>query len=57
MWVVSRSRLQLVESQADALNANLGGTSLDLGTNAGDFSLSEIDGRQLGLLFLEAVSK
>ena len=39
-YVVSPNRLQLVESQADALNANLGGTALGQGPNAGQVSLA-----------------
>jgi hypothetical protein len=43
-YVVGPARLQLVESQADTLNANLGGTALGQGTNAGQFTLAGVAG-------------
>jgi hypothetical protein len=43
-YIVGPARLQLVESQADALNANLGGTALGQGTNAGQFTLASVAG-------------
>jgi hypothetical protein len=43
-YVVGPARLQLVESQTDGLNANLGGTALGQGTNAGQFTLAGVAG-------------
>jgi hypothetical protein len=43
-YVVGPARLQLVESQADPLNANLGGTALGQGSNAGQFTLAGVAG-------------
>jgi hypothetical protein len=43
-YVVGPARLQLVESQTDGLNANLGGTALGQGSNAGQFTLAGVAG-------------
>jgi hypothetical protein len=43
-YVVGPARLQLVESQADSLNANLGGTALGQGANAGQFTMAGVAG-------------
>jgi hypothetical protein len=41
-YLVDGSRIQLIESQSDALNADLGGTALAQGNNAGQFSQASI---------------
>jgi hypothetical protein len=43
-YIVGSDRLQLIEDQSDALNANLGGTALGQGTHAGTFSLAGVAG-------------
>jgi hypothetical protein len=43
-YIVGPARLQLVESQSDALNANLGGTALGQGANAGQFTFANVAG-------------
>jgi hypothetical protein len=41
-YLVDGSRIQLLESQGDALNADLGGTALAQGTNTGKFGQTSI---------------
>ncbi|MEI9979608.1 MAG: hypothetical protein WDN23_11525 [Edaphobacter sp.] len=41
-YVLSPSQIQLVESQADVLNDDLGGMALGQGSNAGTFSLASL---------------
>lgn len=43
-YVVSPQRLQLIEDQSDVLNANLGGTALGQGANAGRFTQASVAG-------------
>jgi hypothetical protein len=43
-YIVGPGRLQLIEDQSDALNANLGGTALGQGTNAGKFTQASLAG-------------
>ena len=43
-YILGPDRLQLIEDQSDALNANLGGTALGQGTHAGQFSLASVAG-------------
>jgi hypothetical protein len=43
-YSVSAARLYLIEDQADAANANLGGTALGQGTNAGSFTTASVAG-------------
>jgi len=43
-YVVSPGRLQLIEDQSDALNANLGGTALGQGAHAGKFTQAGLAG-------------
>ena len=43
-YIVGSDRLQLIEDQSDALNANLGGTALGQGSNAGQFSIASVAG-------------
>lgn len=43
-YIVGPNRLQLIEDQSDALNANLGGTALGQGTRAGSFNLAGVAG-------------
>lgn len=43
-YVVGSGRMYLIEDQADALNANLGGVALAQGNNAGRFTLASVSG-------------
>jgi len=43
-YILGPDRLQLIEDQSDALNANLGGIALGQGTHAGQFSLANVAG-------------
>jgi hypothetical protein len=43
-YILGPGRLQLIEDQSDALNANLGGTALGQGTHAGQFTLASVAG-------------
>jgi hypothetical protein len=43
-YIVGVNRLQLIEDQADVLNANLGGPALGQGANAGKFTLGNVAG-------------
>jgi hypothetical protein len=43
-YIVGPNRLQLIEDQSDQLNANLGGTALGQGANAGKFTLANVAG-------------
>src|ERR1700742_2620789 len=44
VYSVSATRIYLIEDQADAANANLGGTGLGQGANAGKFAVSNVAG-------------
>jgi hypothetical protein len=43
-YILGPDRLQLIEDQSDALNANLGGTALGQGSHAGTFNLASVAG-------------
>jgi hypothetical protein len=43
-YIVGPGRLQLIEDQSDALNANLGGTALGQGANSGKFTMASVSG-------------
>jgi len=43
-YVVGPGRLELIEDQSDDLNADLGGTALGQGNNAGNFTLAGVAG-------------
>ncbi len=43
-YCLSTTRIYLIEDQADAANANLGGTGLGQGPNAGKFTISNVAG-------------
>jgi hypothetical protein len=43
-YIVGPGRLQLIEDQSDALNANLGGTALGQGANAAKFTQASVAG-------------
>jgi hypothetical protein len=43
-YILGPDRLQLIEDQSDALNANLGGTALGQGSHAGTFNLAKVAG-------------